>query len=215
MLKKVSRPTKSLFILTLLCVLLFGVRFIETGEHFGFAMLWNLFLAWMPLFFALVSRRLERNKLSKYVSMGAWLLFFPNAPYVITDLIHLDHLPAHLWWYDSMGIFILAFTGLLLGIYSLSIVHKIWRKDHGSFFAWHFIIASMTLCGFGIYLGRFVRLNSWDIATSPLNVLKQIQLAMQNPLAMQTTLLFGVVLTTIYVAYYLLIPTSDELQKAN
>lgn len=211
----ISKATKSLIILSGLCIALFGIRLIHTGAYFGLGLVWNLFLAWIPLFFALIARRVQERILPKCLAMGTWLLFFPNAPYIITDLVHLDHLPAHLWWYDSMGIFVVAFTGLLLGIYSVSIIHQLWRKDFGSFFAWHFVIASMALCGFGIYLGRFLRLNSWDIITHPLWLARQCIAALSQPLAMQTTLLFGAVLSAVYLAFYYINQDNHELQKAN
>lgn len=212
---EISKATKSLIILSILSVALFGIRLIHTGADFGLGLVWNLFLAWIPLFFALLARRLSDSTFYKYLAMATWLLFFPNAPYIITDLVHLDHLPTHLWWYDSMGIFVVAFTGLLLGIYSVSIMHQLWLKDFGSFFAWHAVVVSMTLCGFGIYLGRFLRLNSWDIIVHPFRLARYCLSALGNPLAMQTTLLFGAVLTAIYVAFYFINQTENELQKAN
>lgn len=211
----ISTATKSFVILSVLSIALFGIRLVHTGADWGLGLVWNLFLAWIPLFFALIARRVQERIFPKYIAMGIWLLFFPNAPYIITDLVHLDHLPAHLWWYDSMGIFVVAFTGLLLGIYSVSIVHKLWRKDFGSFLAWNLVLVSMTLCGFGIYLGRFLRLNSWDIIANPIWLVKQCSEALGQPLAMQTTLLFGAVLSAIYLAFYYINRDNYELQKTN
>ncbi|SOE21380.1 Uncharacterized membrane protein [Spirosomataceae bacterium TFI 002] len=211
----ISKATRSFIVLSILSISLFGIRFMHTGASFGLGLVWNLFLAWIPLFFALLARRLSQKPFFKYLAMAIWLLFFPNAPYIITDLVHLDHLPAHLWWYDSMGIFVVAFTGLLLGIYSVSIIHQIWRKDFGAFFAWHAVVVSMGLCGFGIYLGRFLRLNSWDIITHPFRLARYCINSLGNPLAMQTTLLFGAVLTAVYLAFYYINQNENELQKAN
>lgn len=209
----ISKETRALVVLTALCIGLFGFRWLRTQEVLGVGMVWNLFLAWVPLFFALVARRMTSRKFWKYTSIAMWLLFFPNAPYIITDLVHLDHLPRHIWWYDSLGIFVAAFTGLLLGIYSLSIVHQLWKNSFGSFMAWFGVLVSTLLCGFGIYLGRFLRFNSWDIISNPLSLAYECLGSLTNPLAMKTTVLFGVVLMAIYIAYHHLTHSEHELQK--
>lgn len=210
---KISRITASFFILTLMCCVLLYIRIHRTGFYLGFGLLWNLFLAWIPLFFALVARRLKSSRYTALFFIGFWLLFFPNAPYIITDLVHLQNLNKDLWWYDSLGIFITAFTGLLIGIYSIQIVHTLLNSFYGRVGSWLLIFGSMLLSGFGIYIGRFSRLNSWDIVSKPLYLVKICIRDLQNPLAMKTTLLFGFVLSVIYIAYYTLFSIEDELEK--
>ncbi|MFT6203701.1 MAG: putative membrane protein [Spirosomataceae bacterium] len=210
---KISKVTKSFLILSLLCSVLLFVRSYRTDFYLGFGLLWNLFLAWIPLFFALVARRLKGRRYTSLFFVGFWLLFFPNAPYIITDLVHLQYLDQQLWWYDSLGIFITAFTGLLIGVYSIQIVHNLLNSFYNRAVSWLLIFGSMLLSGFGIYLGRFSRLNSWDIISNPLYLVKICIRDLQNPLAMKTTLLFGFVLSVIYIAHYTLFNIEHELKK--
>jgi uncharacterized membrane protein len=208
----ISRPTKSLFLLSGLCFFLFTIRFIQTGELLGFGLIWNLFLAWVPLFFALLARRYAKvqKDISSHLSIVFWLLFFPNAPYIITDLVHLNHLTASLWWFDSLGIFMAAMTGLILGIYSLSIIHHLLEKYWGNFKAWCMILTCIFLSGFGIYLGRFSRFNSWDLFTHPVFLLRSSAHEALNPLAIKLTLVFTLVLSVLYVSFRLLNVKTDE-----
>jgi len=210
---KISKVTKSFLILSLLCSVLLFVRSYRTDFYMGFGLFWNLFLAWIPLFFALVARRLKYKRYTSLFFVGCWLLFFPNAPYIITDLVHLQSLDQNLWWYDSLGIFMAAFTGLLIGIYSIQIIHNLLNSFYNRAVSWLLIFGSMLLSGFGIYLGRFSRLNSWDIISNPLYLVKICIRDLQNPLAMKTTLLFGFVLSVIYVAYYTVFNIEHGLEK--
>ncbi|MFT5885618.1 MAG: putative membrane protein [Arcticibacterium sp.] len=207
-----SPSTVSLLLLSGLCLILLSVRYFFTLELLGVALLWNLFLAWVPLLFALIARRHAGGERALYshLFIGAWLLFFPNAPYIITDLIHLDHLPAHLWWYDTLGIFMVAFTGLLLGIYSLSIIHNLLESYWGRVRAWAMVLMSITLSGFGIYLGRFSRFNSWDLFTDPVFLLRSSVHEALNPLAIKLTLVFTLVLSVLYISFRNLNIKTDE-----
>ncbi len=209
---KISRPTLSLLLLTAVCGILFVTRFIFTRELLSFALFWNIFLAWVPLFLALISRRLWQTNFQKlaYFNLGLWLLFFPNSPYIVTDLIHLDHLAHHLWWFDSLGIFTAALLGISLGIYSLHIVHQLLRTRFSNYVSWLLVFGSTFLCSFGIYLGRFSRLNSWDLFTRPRFTLAHSLHQMFNPQAIQITLVFSLVLTVFYIAFNNLIFNANE-----
>lgn len=210
---KISKVTRAFVILSILCVSLLFIRLYRTDFYLGFGLMWNLFLAWIPLLFALVARRLKSKKLTSLFFVGCWLLFFPNAPYIITDLVHLHNLDKQLWWYDSLGIFVAAFTGLLIGIYSIQIVHNLLNTFFSRAGAWLLIFGSMMASGFGIYLGRFSRLNSWNIVSDPMYLVKICIRDLHNPLALKTTLLFGFVLSVIYIAYYTLFNIEHELQE--
>jgi uncharacterized membrane protein len=133
--------------------------------HYAF-LIWNLFLAWVPMFFALLAREHQKedaNPRWRFLAFGgAWLLFFPNAPYIFTDIIHLTRFYSH-FWIDLMLILINALTGLVIGFVSLYIMQSVVRRMAGELASWIFIAAVTALSGFGICLGRFLRLNSWDI----------------------------------------------------
>lgn len=137
-------------------------------------LVWNLFLAWMPYWIALLLEPMSKRMNSSFISgflLLAWLLFFPNAPYIITDLLHLRvrHPIPH--WYDLMLIASFAWTGLLLGYLSLYEVQQFVEKRKGKLIAWIGSTAAIFLCGLGIYLGRYLRWNSWDIIHDPFSII--------------------------------------------
>ena len=144
-------------------------------DHFQF-LVWNLFLAWIPLALAalayrMAARRDDRVRVIIVLVALVWLLFFPNAPYIVTDLVHLgqfhDSVPS---WFDVMLVAWYAWTGLLLGVVSLRLMHEIVARAKGSMAGWLFVVL-VTLAGsFGIYVGRFLRWNSWSVFQAPLSL---------------------------------------------
>jgi uncharacterized membrane protein len=152
------------------CCALVAVRVLYTGVPNFTYLIWNLFLAWIPFVLAILVYDGQRRgtRRSALVVLGAlWLVFFPNAPYIVTDFVHLDHDPLSPYWYDAFTIGAFAMTGLLLGLGSLYLVQHVVRKGLGSRAGWLTAGAALLLGSVGIYLGRFVRLNSWDLWTSP------------------------------------------------
>ena len=155
----VSRATLSLVLLTLLCCILLIIRAVETQQVRGLFLLWNLFLAWTPLFFALVARRLaltiseitKSKQILIYITLAFWLLFFPNSPYLITDLIHLAEYNTQILWFDTVGFFIAALAGMATGLYSLYVAHQVLNQLTTSLIAWIIVSASIILSGFGLY----------------------------------------------------------------
>jgi len=137
--------------------------------------LWNLFLAWVPLGAALVFYGLAAKRSSHWVVMlGAsivWFLFFPNAPYIVTDIVHLHPRPPVPYWYDMIVIMAFAMTGLFVGYLSLYLMQEVIRSWLGRWTGWAFALGMLGLSAFGIYLGRFVRWNSWDALLDPVDTL--------------------------------------------
>ncbi|WP_337044106.1 DUF1361 domain-containing protein [Emticicia sp. 17c] len=217
----ISRPTLSLILLATLSVVLLLTGFVKTGYLRNIFLLWNLFLAWVPLFFVLVARRIHASKQAAigtkrvvlYVFLGLWLLFFPNSPYIITDLIHLVESESHLLWFDSVNFFVVALAGLATGLYSLYVAHQIIQRLTNKFTAWVLISGSVMLAGFGLYLGRFIRFNSWDLFTNPVFLFRKSFQELQNPLAIKTTLVFSLVVMVLYISLNLLIPPQYERTK--
>jgi uncharacterized membrane protein len=154
-----------------LCVATVEIRTHETGDAYYRFLVWNLILAWVPLAFAIAaySRARSRVDLSVAVLLVPWLLFFPNAPYLLTDFIHLGEGPAPLW-YDALMLSAFAWTGLLLGFGSLYLVQMIVRRAFGRTVAWLAVLAALGLASVGVYVGRFLRLNSWDALLHPVRV---------------------------------------------
>jgi uncharacterized membrane protein len=153
-----------------LCISLMVVRVIKSDTSALIFLVWNLFLAWIPYLLSLKIKHI--NSKPMLLLLGTvWLVFLPNAPYLFTDLLHLRqriHIPL---WYDVFLCSAFAWTGLLLGLASLQLIHKKVSGYTGTIIS-HFIIASIIfLCSYGLYLGRFLRRNSWDIITSPATII--------------------------------------------
>src|SRR5207244_2346458 len=152
-----------------LCVATVEYRLHRTGDPFYRFLVWNLSLAWVPFTLALAADARARRKLDLgVVALGVlWLLFFPNAPYMLTDFIHLQSSPTAPLWYDALMLSAFAWTGLLLGFASLYLMQMVWRRAAGSVLSWLGVVAALGLAGFGVYLGRFVRFNRWDALVRP------------------------------------------------
>ena len=169
-------------------------------------LLWNLFLAALPFWFAFAAEKLQRDKRSPVWVGGlllCWLAFFPNAPYIVTDLIHLKHRPPVPFWYDLATLFSGALTGLMLGLFSLYEADRalqqaaIYQRRRRLF-----TLCIGLLCGFGIWLGRYQRFNSWDIVTRPFellgNIIESLATRAVFMQAMGVTLLFSALVLTGY-----------------
>jgi uncharacterized membrane protein len=154
-----------------LCVATVEIRTHETGDAYYRFLVWNLILAWVPLVLAMgaYARARRRVDLTVAVLLVPWLLFFPNAPYLLTDFIHLGEGPAPLW-YDALMLSAFAWTGLLLGFASLYLVQMILRRAFGTVAAWLGVVLALSLGSIGVYVGRFIRFNSWDALLHPIRV---------------------------------------------
>lgn len=154
-----------------LCVALVEIRTRETGDPYYRFLVWNLILAWVPLALAAAAyaRARKRSDVLVALLLAVWLLFFPNAPYLLTDFVHLGEGPAPLW-YDGLMLSAFAWTGLLLGFASLYLVQLLLRAALGATAAWIAVLASLGFASVGVYIGRFVRFNSWDALLHPRRV---------------------------------------------
>jgi uncharacterized membrane protein len=160
----------SLAILSLFALAMIVARVVYTGtfEHAGIA--WNLFLAWVPFVLALVVYARARSGTSgpKLAALGGlWLLFFPNAPYIVTDLKHIGTGGRVPILYDVLLLSAAAWVGLLLGMASLFLMHAVARRFLGVVNAWALVVGALAASSFGIYLGRVQRWNSWDVFVRP------------------------------------------------
>jgi uncharacterized membrane protein len=138
--------------------------------------LWNLFLAWVPVGAALVfyglAGRQSRSWTLLFVAAIVWFLFFPNAPYIVTDLVHLRERRPVPYWYDIICVMTFAQTGLFLGYLSLYLVQEVIRAWLGRWAGWVAALGMLGLSAFGVYLGRFLRWNSWDALVDPMETLR-------------------------------------------
>ncbi|MBC8160352.1 MAG: DUF1361 domain-containing protein [Roseiflexaceae bacterium] len=192
-----------LFATSALACGLFVTRVIlADGTSFRF-LNWNLVLAWLPYAFAILAVRTHERAPGRWVRLlpigGLWLLFFPNAPYLITDLVHLTAAVGAPWWYNLGMLMAYASAGSFLAVASLWAMHEIVRAYAGRLLGWLFVLAAIGLGGVGIYLGRFVRLNSWDIFTSPRVVAAHTLAALGDPQALLASGLFAALLLVLYL----------------
>ena len=165
----------ALALASLLCASMIGARALYTKEIVFKPFLWNLFLAWVPLLaalplYTLAARGIRRPFLGFSLAV-IWFLFFPNAPYIVTDLVHLHARAGVPYWYDMLTIMSFALTGLFLGYLSLYLMQELVHSRIGRWTSWAFAFVMLALSAFGIYLGRFLRWNSWDVFTNPLETL--------------------------------------------
>jgi uncharacterized membrane protein len=185
--------------------------------HYAF-LIWNLFLAWLPLVFALLAdERYRKARKADWHFAGllvAWLLFFPNAPYIFTDLIHLTtHYYTH-FWVDLVLVLSCALTGLVLGFLSLYLIHCMAVKMFGRILSWIFIAGIAGLSSFGIYLGRFLRFNSWDIIFKPVALYHGIGSWVSDPLQNSRTAAFPVLFATFLFISYVMLYALTHLRPA-
>lgn len=202
-------PVLALGFASMVCLTLVLARILWT-ERFHYAFLiWNLFLAWLPLVFALLAndefRNAPRRTWRFYGLTIAWLLFLPNAPYIFTDLIHLMSRFYGHFWVDLVPILSCALTGLVLSFLSLYLMQSVVARMFGWLASWLFVAATAGLSGFGIYLGRFLRFNSWDVLVQPMEVFHGIGHWAADPMANGTSFAFPILFATfLFIAYVML-----------
>jgi len=201
---------------SVLCAALIAIRALRMEDVQYRFLLWNLFLAWLPLIVSMAALTLVRVSRGAVLGVGlvllgvAWMLLYPNAPYLTTDFVHLifdtfynrydkDGL---LLWYDLVLFFLFSWCGLLLGYLSMRHFHEIVSHYFGLLAGWAFILTVSFLGGFGVYLGRVVRLNSWDVLFSPFRLIEGV-LEGINAQAAGFTLLFGTLILIVYVSLFL------------
>ena len=150
--------------------LLLTARTVYTGGLTFAFLVWNLFLAFVPYFlsYTLTQRPAWIESKWKFASIFiAWLLFVPNSFYMITDLFHLYDSYSVPRWYDLLLIFCFAWNALLMGILSVRHMEKIVQAMWLYRFDWFFVYPVMLLNALGVYIGRYLRFNSWDIVSNP------------------------------------------------
>ena len=153
------------------------IRIMITGQwSYGF-LAWNLFLAYIPFF---ISKWLKEHKkiiesrIRLLFVLSAWLLFIPNSFYILTDLFHLHNLNAGHQWFDLTMILSFAWNGILFGILSIRQMEILLKEAKGKWISALIICVVMWLNAFGIYIGRFLRFNSWDVLANPFSLFGEI-----------------------------------------
>ncbi len=154
------------------CIALVAARVAYSDSESRTSLIWNLFLAWIPFILAYLAHAISWRRIWLYLVIPIiaflWLIFFPNAPYMLTDLQDLARVSNSApLWYDVIIVVWCSWTAMLLGIVSLYLMQDIVLRTFNRFIGWSFVFVISALSSFGIYIGRFVRLNSWDILENP------------------------------------------------
>jgi len=189
-----------------LCLGLELVREHRYGAYDFRFLIWNLILAWIPLLIALIvydRYRRGRPLLLLVPALVLWLLFLPNAPYIVTDFVHLSAgSPAPLWL-DGVEVSAFAWTGMLLGFVSLYLVHAVARHRLGAVPSWIGVLGVLALISVGVYLGRVKRWNSWDLLTQPGARLGQLHAHLGDPASLTRAVGISLAVTCLLAAAYL------------
>lgn len=221
--RDLAAPISALMLASATVAGLVFTRIILVGDlEYGF-LLWNLLLAWLPLIFALLlCEQLAKGECNRWRAASlsaAWLLFFPNAPYIFTDLIHLStKLNGH-YWADMILILLCALTGSMLGFVSLYLMQSVIARRFSQITGWLFVAGVAGLTGIGVFLGRFLRLNSWDVIWRPGKIFQHVDNWMADPFANAAPYLFpalfAVFLFVAYLMFYTLtrLPAVEKLSE--
>lgn len=208
------RVQETLFLgmVTLLCFGLSVFRFSYTGSKVFLFLNWNLFLAcipWLLTSFVTVTPKISKNNFILVFLLLVWLVFFPNAPYILTDLFHLRLKTSMPVWFDLILILSFAWVGLLFGFLSLWDIEQLIKtktKDKiSSLWITSTTVLFLFLSAFGIYMGRYLRWNTWDIIHQPFAIFNDISLRFTNPTehprTWGMTILMGIFLNILYFSF--------------
>lgn len=209
-LKEFNRLNETVFMgmLTLFCFAVSIFRFVYTDTKVFLFLNWNLFLAFVPWAVSslmMISPKLRQSKWMFALLLCTWLLFFPNAPYILTDLFHLRLTTSMPVWFDLILILSFAWTGLLFGFLSLWDIEDLLKNHLKEKYVICISVLLLFIGSFGIYIGRYLRWNSWDILTSPFQLLYDIGDRLVNPFSHPrtwgVTILMGLFLNILYFSF--------------
>lgn len=201
---------------TIVAILLEQGRAVYTRVNEFPSLVWNLCLAWIPFVVAFIAYVASWSRPMLYLIVPLcifiWLLFFPNAPYMLTEFQHLrtDAATAPLW-FDVLLLIWFAWIGLLLGVTSLYLIQEIVTRVFGTLIGWLFALGMMILGGVGIYLGRFLRWNSWDLLQDPLPIARDFLTCFRYPTLHLKAYTFIFLFTILFLFVYLMFHTFGHM----
>lgn len=176
-------------------------------------MLWNLVLAWLPLVFIWAwLLYIRRNRIWSPLSiilLILWIGFLPNSFYIITDFIHLRQASQTTVLYDVAMLGSFTANGMFLGYVSLALVHMELLRRIRRDYAHAIVGVVLFLCSLAIYLGRYLRWNTWDVLVNPAGILfsfsEQIGQGFVQTALLSTTVTFFLLLGSIYLVCWQLV----------
>jgi uncharacterized membrane protein len=203
--KFLSKAHKNLLLAIVVCFLIICTRAaISNSITFSF-LIWNIFLAVLPICFSLFLLNVK-GWLGKVILFTISIAFLPNSIYLVTDLQHLkERLPIPLYL-DLIILLLAAWIGILSAVLSLKNIEQFLAKQLSSKYVMPSIWLIMLSCGFGVYLGRFLRWNSWDIISNPSllchDIVHRLFFPFQHLRTWSTTILIAIVYFLFYKTLY-------------
>lgn len=167
----------------------------------------NLLLAWIPLLASLYVCRSLRDGRRPGIAAASlavvWLAFYPNASYIVTDLKHLSYISTERTLYYDLSVNMLAAVlGWLLGALSLYGIHAEVKRRAGAVAGGLFAGAVTVLGAIGVYLGRVLRWNSWDLLRKPGRIVTDVLHIAADPQALLFIAAFSAMTGTLYFVLY-------------
>ena len=180
-------------------------------------LVWNLFLAWVPYWASFWASSLHQRYPKRWWLLlapgGLWLAFFPNAPYIITDFLHLSYRPPVPMWFDVGFLATFAWTGLFLAVFSLHSMQTLVKTYLGAMVGWVFVLGILGLSGLGVYMGRFLRWNSWDLLVHPKTVVIDVLYRLAHPMSNLQTLGVTIMFSVFLLICYLTVTAMSQRQS--
>jgi uncharacterized membrane protein len=212
--------TLLLVFMTAFCVTLSFIRCSISGTKLFVFLNWNLFLAIIPwIISTIIIVKKSNNIVALILLIITWLLFFPNSPYILTDLFHLKSRQSAPIWFDFILIFSFAWTGLIFGFVSLIDIISLLKKYFSNFVLNCIVVFFLFLSSFGIYLGRYLRWNSWDIISNPLGLIDDVGERLTDPLSHPhtwgMTILMGILLNMMFFSILFLSQKKENKIQLN
>lgn len=217
---------------TLCCLSLGAYLRHHTGRNIYLFLNWDVFLAWVPaglallldIVFVYLKKPIMIRRLL-LMSIGLiWLFFYPNSAYLVTDMLHpfIHYRPVQYgrllfdieFWYHMLLFFSAALIGLFLSIYSLYSVQILVRQAFGRLVGWLFTVCVLLLSSLGIFIGRFVRWNSWDLLSEPVTILKDTHFILTDANQLRLLLPFTAIIFVLTLLSYSFVYSFTYLKKS-
>ncbi len=193
-------------------LLLLVIRIMKTDSVFYIFLVWNLFLACIPYAITILLTLCKNNRFVFWLGFIIWLAFLPNSPYILTDLQHIRLSTLQSVWFDVLLILSFAVNGMIIGFASLQMMQKSLQDQLSRQTINIITYVILLLCGFGIYLGRVLRWNSWDIIQNPIAIVSDVGKRVLFPIEHVNTWAFTIGFGGFLIITYQLIQYYQEKQ---
>jgi uncharacterized membrane protein len=200
-----KKQNSNLILLAFLSLILILLRVKITHDIYLLFLLWNLVLAYIPYMLSSKIKSTPPGTITFYTLLFAWLLFIPNSFYLLTDFIHLHHSNSLQYLFDAVILCCFTVAGFYAGIVSLLQIHKLGEMKFSQKVCDYLMIIICYLISFGIYLGRILRFNSWDILSNPIALVWNILKSLFRLEAYIFTIVMGTFILLIYAFIYVIL----------